>query len=166
MKSKCKVCGAEIEANDLGSLAKLLKKHCKRVIEFVPPRLVPVEVFVPFILFSQNKFHLKHWTVYKRYNDACQSAFNKIDTSPFGKGLPYSEWELYRLYSGREKEFDQANFVGGSKCVPDTLKKLGIIVDDAPKHFKSEYYQVRTDRSGLVLKLTSFDETPQTRPTS
>jgi hypothetical protein len=157
MKSKCKSCGAEIEADDLSTMAKLLKQHCKKVVQYIPPQTLPVEVFIPFILLSQNRFHLKHWTVYKRYNDTCQAAFKKIDFTPFGKGLPYSEWEMFRLYSGREREFDQANFVGGSKCVPDTLIKLGIIVDDNPRCFKADYYQVKTDRSGLILKLVNVN---------
>lgn len=58
-----------------------------------------------------------------------------------------------RHYSGREKEMDHANMVGGAKGMVDAMVRVGLLVDDSPKWFEAEYLQVRSDRSGLHVRI-------------
>jgi len=58
-----------------------------------------------------------------------------------------------RRYAGREREMDHANLVGGMKGVVDAMVRVGLLVDDSPKWFEAEYVQVRSDRSGLHVRI-------------
>ena len=58
-----------------------------------------------------------------------------------------------RHYSGREREMDHANLVGGAKGMVDAMVRVGLLVDDSPKWFEAEYRQVRSDRSGLHVRI-------------
>ncbi len=46
-----------------------------------------------------------------------------------------------RIISYRAQLCDYANLVGGAKPIPDMLKRLGYIKDDAPKFFECDYQQ-------------------------
>jgi hypothetical protein len=41
----------------------------------------------------------------------------------------------------RGRTLDYGNLVGGAKPIPDSLKRLGYIVDDSPQWFQCEYVQ-------------------------
>lgn len=58
-----------------------------------------------------------------------------------------------RHYSGRQQEFDHANLVGGAKGMVDAMVRVGLLVDDSPKWFEAEYRQIRSDRSGLHVRI-------------
>ena len=48
---------------------------------------------------------------------------------------------------------DHANLIGGMKGVVDAMARVGLLVDDSPKWFEAEYLQVRSDRSGLHVRI-------------
>lgn len=58
-----------------------------------------------------------------------------------------------RHYTGREREFDHANLVAGMKGPVDAMVRVGLLVDDSPKWFEATYLQVRSDRSGLHVRI-------------
>ena len=58
-----------------------------------------------------------------------------------------------RHYTGREREMDHANLIGGMKGPVDAMARVGLLVDDSPKWFTAEYVQVRSDRSGLHVRI-------------
>ena len=58
-----------------------------------------------------------------------------------------------RHYSGREREMDHANLIGGMKGPVCAMVRVGLLVDDSPKWFTAEYVQVRSDRSGLHVRI-------------
>jgi hypothetical protein len=61
-----------------------------------------------------------------------------------------------RLYSGREREFDYANLVGGMKPVVDAMKNVGLIVDDSTRWIEDHYRQERAEESGLRVTIEEF----------
>jgi hypothetical protein len=63
-----------------------------------------------------------------------------------------------RVYSGRERERDYVNLVGGCKAVVDALVLEGLLVDDAPKFVTDEYKQVRGDRSETWFELEDLPD--------
>lgn len=52
-----------------------------------------------------------------------------------------------RIISYRNRLCDFANLVGGSKPIPDILKRRGYILDDKPEFFHCEYEQYQVPRS-------------------
>lgn len=46
-----------------------------------------------------------------------------------------------RITSYRNRLLDYGNLVGGAKIIPDCLKRLNYIKDDAPKWFDCDYQQ-------------------------
>ena len=56
---------------------------------------------------------------------------------------------LTRLYSGRQREMDRANFIAGAKPVLDAMVRACMLVDDKPKWLEDHYAQVKADRPGL-----------------
>jgi hypothetical protein len=58
-----------------------------------------------------------------------------------------------RHFTGREREMDHANLIGGMKGPVDAMVRVGLLVDDSPKWFTAEYLQVRSDRSGLHVRI-------------
>jgi Holliday junction resolvase RusA-like endonuclease len=63
---------------------------------------------------------------------------------------------IIRLYSGREREWDYGNLVGGCKPVLDAMKAAGLIVDDSPKWSEQIYKQERGAESGLRVEVTDL----------
>jgi hypothetical protein len=63
---------------------------------------------------------------------------------------------LTRLYSGREREWDYGNLVGGCKVVIDAMKHAGLLVDDSPKWSDQQYRQERGAASGLRVEVTDL----------
>ena len=57
-------------------------------------------------------------------------------------------------FSGRERERDYVNLVGGCKAVVDALVSQGLLVDDKPKFLADEYRQERQARSGTWFELS------------
>ena len=55
---------------------------------------------------------------------------------------------LTRLYSGRQREWDRDNLVGGAKLVLDAAVKAGILIDDAKAFAEVHYLQERGERRG------------------
>lgn len=58
-----------------------------------------------------------------------------------------------RHYTGREREMDHANMVGGMKGPVDAMVRAGLLVDDSPKWLEATYLQLRSDRSGLAVRI-------------
>lgn len=161
MIGACPSCGKTFEADTLKALARKIGT-CRHSAVFQPPQQVPVELFVPLVPLSHNRFHNTHWTVYNAYKKDCRAALESVDLSVFGRMLPFSRWVYVRCYTGKEKEFDDANFVGGTKPITDTLVRMGVLVDDKPCNFKATYEQRRGDVSGLILRLVEVDAVPRT----
>jgi hypothetical protein len=61
-----------------------------------------------------------------------------------------------RSYTGRQKERDHANLVGGLKLVVDALVNCSVLVDDSPKWFEGHYRQERGAASGLQICVEEF----------
>jgi hypothetical protein len=102
---------------------------------------------------SQNATTYSHWRVHhddkKDWLTRVVNAFYKYR----GVCLPWSHWSITRIYSGRNRELDYANLVGGAKPLVDALIDAGIIKDDGPKYFLCDYHQERGDNNHTLLKL-------------
>lgn len=73
-----------------------------------------------------------------------------------GLRLYYSVWQVTRVYSGRSREFDHGNLVGGCKPLIDVLVSAAVIQDDAPRHFSCAYHQKHGDRNETILELLEY----------
>lgn len=60
---------------------------------------------------------------------------------------------LTRVYSGRQREFDYGNLVGGLKMVTDSLVRERLLVDDSPKWSEQVYLQRRGPVSGVEVRI-------------
>ena len=58
-----------------------------------------------------------------------------------------------RIYTGRKRELDYDNFVGGCKPMIDALKTVGFIIDDKPSWLDREYTQVKGDRNSTLVRV-------------
>ena len=105
---------------------------------------------------SQNKTTYSHWTTYKR-DKASWLSYSHLLTPLRGCCLPYSEWELTRVYTPPKRLYDKANLIGGAKPLIDTLVKLGVIWDDDPTHFECDYKQEKGDVNATRLTLVRYD---------
>lgn len=54
-----------------------------------------------------------------------------------------------RLYSGREREWDDDNLIGGAKLARDAMERAGIILSDARRWAQFSYAQEKGARRGL-----------------
>lgn len=122
-----------------------------------PPKL-PAVFELPRRLKSQNKTTYSHWKVHHLDKQAWTKLVGHILRPCHGLQLPWSRWSLTRLYSGREREMDFANLVGGAKPLIDTLTDYQVIVDDAPTYFSCDYSQERGGRSMTVLTLLEIGD--------
>jgi hypothetical protein len=153
LSAKCPSCQKLVHGNTLKDLRKQVLKCISLDAKTLPALTLPIEFVFNRSILSQNKTTYAHWTAYDkdkkdwfcRIERACSCLFNRL--------LPYSEWSIERKYSAPSKEFDLANLVGGAKPIPDVLKKLHIIVDDAPSYFKCEYIQTKADETCTILRL-------------
>lgn len=86
---------------------------------------------------SSNTWQWRHWSAYCTERDAWMSTLRArlIPRQP-----PVGKVRL-RITSRRGRLIDLANLVAGAKPIPDCLKRLGYIRDDAPKWFECDYQQ-------------------------
>ncbi len=165
-RARCPACGVELECEDLRALtkhtsscrAKSNKRKPAQLLTPPPVRSLPV---LPVILhcqrpvLSQNSYKANsHWLYVK---DA-KGWLNHLEPLVLGAKLNglelgYSEWSIVRVYSAPKREFDWGNLVGGAKPIPDALKRLGVICDDSPAHFKCSYEQICGDGQQTILTL-------------
>ena len=53
---------------------------------------------------------------------------------------------ITRVYSGRQREFDRSNLVGGCKPIWDSMVRAGMLVDDKPAFLEDSYLQRKGER--------------------
>jgi hypothetical protein len=114
---------------------------------------LPYAIRVPLKIESQNKSQYSHWTIYKIYKDKWFRGLGAYLGPLKGTRLAWSKWTLNRVYSGRAREMDYGNYVGGAKAPIDALMHWGVIVDDKPSCFACTYIQTRGDENSVVLTL-------------
>jgi hypothetical protein len=164
---KCSECGVVGEYKDIQAFRRHIVKCCKkagvRPLESLtrhinkPTQLpnFPVVLRCTRSVCSQNDFKAKsHWFYVK---DA-KGWLNHLEPLVMGADLNglvlgFSEWSITRVFKAPRREFDWANLVGGAKPIPDALKRLGVIFDDSPAHFKCSYDQVLGDGPSTVITL-------------
>lgn len=92
---------------------------------------------------SQNKSTYAHWSAYAKE----KRAWAILLRAAFTPKPPPEHQVRMRIVSYRVRLCDYANLVGGAKPIPDILKSLGWIKDDAPQWFVCEYVQHKCPRS-------------------
>jgi hypothetical protein len=93
---------------------------------------------------SQNKCHGSHWRTYRKEFDVW--AWMMGLALPLRTSPPTTQ-VCIRIISYRNRLCDFANLVGGSKPIPDILKRRGYIRDDKPEWFHCEYAQVQVPKT-------------------
>lgn len=121
----------------------------------MPPRL-PFSFEVPLLIASQNQTQYSHWSKYRGYKQRWYKAIPLLSGPVHDLLLPWSRWEICRLYAGRHRELDYGNLVGGCKPIPDALIKIGAIPDDTPRHFECAYTQTRSERDAVIITLFEY----------
>lgn len=99
-----------------------------------------IEVFVPKLVKSMNKFKGRHWSYYARIKKGWLSALALM----LGRGDHRNAFQHVKItaYWDSTRNFlDDDNFRGGCKPVVDCLKNLGWIKDDSLKWVRVEYVQ-------------------------
>lgn len=109
---------------------------------------------------SGNQFQWSHWTRYAGYKKAWFAAVAQAGVAIQGIISKKSLWRIVRHYTGKQKEFDHANLVNGCKPIPDALKHIGAIYDDAPRYFTCEYAQLQDGKSCTDIILVESNDTP------
>lgn len=92
---------------------------------------------------------------YRKRRDAWQWQFR---VARLRDGIPLAKARrrvtITRAYSGKQREFDHDNFVGGSKSCVDALVHEGLIQGDRKEHVEVIYQQVRmaTSRTTVTIE--------------
>lgn len=164
MPARCPKCGKPF---DPGTSLKQIKAHvrgCGRVVRKKPhtppppaqrrqPPALPAVFEIPVKISSQNNTQYAHWSAYRKYREKWYKAVPLFCSDIQGIMAPWSRWSIRRVYTGRSRELDFGNLVGGCKPIPDALIRIGAIPDDTSAHFKAEYSQDRGDREVVIITL-------------
>jgi len=94
---------------------------------------------LPRRLPSQNRFHYRHWSIYRKERDAWFLLLRQHLPPRPTPPTPVARRLIIRSY--RTRLCDYANLVGGAKPIPDCLIRLGYLQDDSPKWFSCSYEQ-------------------------
>ena len=100
--------------------------------------------------------NVKGWRggVYKRDRDAWQWA---LKVARINQRIPIATAKrrvtLTRHYSGKQREFDRGNLIGGCKMILDAMVRESLIVDDKAEYLEDHYGQERSDHSGMSILL-------------
>ena len=108
--------------------------------------------FIPIAGPSQNRLHgkggarFKYRKVRDDYERMIRAAIvaHKVMLA-VGPRAAKRRVTLTRFYTGREREFDRANWVGGAKPILDALVRCGLLVDDSPRWLDDYYHQRRDE---------------------
>lgn len=171
LTATCQKCGQEVQADTLPRLKRRLRNCCKKKgrpakgvsSSYAGPHLEPgfIAVFDRLVE-SQNKTTYSHWRAHyddkKDWYSRILSTFYKYR----GIKLPWSHWSLTRIYTGRHRELDYANLVGGAKPLIDSLIDCGIIEDDKRVNFVCDYDQNRGKVNATKLCLLEVRSEPDT----
>lgn len=162
--TRCPGCGETI-SGDLTTI-KAHVKSCSRKKSAVAPTpsrdripqqivepVLPFVIRVPIRVESQNKSQYAHWRVYSTYRNKWYSGIVPFIAPLRGLRLPWSHWSIERVYTGRSREMDYGNLVGGTKPIFDSLTRNAVILDDKPSCFKCDYSQRRGDEEIVILTL-------------
>jgi hypothetical protein len=106
-----------------------------------------VEVFVPKLVKSLNRFKGRHWSYYNRIKRSWLSALTLI----LGRGEHHNVFQNVKITAYHESTrnfLDDDNFRGGCKPVIDCLKDLGWVKDDSLKWVKVKYEQKTRGEEG------------------
>lgn len=60
---------------------------------------------------------------------------------------------ITRFYSGRCRDFDKGNLIGGCKPLMDSLVSHGLVFDDSPKWIEAHYFQERSHESSTRITI-------------
>lgn len=122
--------------------------------------LVEKEVFIPIRANSQNDFHKRYWKKYYRIKKKWFKAIGFILGRGEHNDRKRSAWIIG--YQPPRGMYDDQNFVGGCKPIPDALKEFGWIKDDNRKRFSCQYTQEKvgthgTDELGVRIIILNLD---------
>ena len=100
---------------------------------------------------SQNQFHYKHWTAYRKERD--------LWTVLLRAQLPQRTPPVHipvrlTITSFRTRLCDYANLVGGAKPIPDCLIQLGWLKDDHPDWMEATYTQQVVEKTKERTEIT------------
>lgn len=121
-----------------------------------------VEVFIPKLVKSLNKFKGRHWSYYDRIKKGWFSALAVM----LGAGEHHNAFQHVTItaYCDSTRNFlDDDNFRGGCKPVVDCLKNLGWIKDDSLKWVQVEYTQKIKGDDGTTETGTCIQVRPQNK---
>lgn len=99
-----------------------------------------VDVFVPKLVLSLNKFKGRHWSYYSRVKKGWLAALTLIMRAGEHRRA-FQNVRIIAYYESTRNFLDDDNFRGGCKPVVDCLKNLGWIKDDSLKWVRVEYEQ-------------------------
>ena len=156
-KAKCPTCQIQLECTlagitkhvrSCGKKTQTQKQKPKKQRIVLPvigeaPSL-PFNLDLPLKLSSQNKTQWAHWSVAMKDKSRWSNYLAHMLGPLQGRMYCWSSWRITRFYSGRQKEMDLANLIGGAKPIPDILQEFGVIVDDKPSNFSCSYEQIKT----------------------
>ena len=115
--------------------------------------VLPFVIRVPIRVESQNKSQYAHWRVYSTYRNKWYAGIVPFIGPLRGLRLSWSHWSAERVYTGKSREMDYGNLVGGLKPLGDSLTRNAVIFDDKPSCFKCDYSQRRGDEEIVILTL-------------
>lgn len=133
--------------------------HCGHV---APVVLRSWETFIAAKVESANVTRSNHGAAHHAYRNKRDAWMTRWRVAVWGDAPTFAikastnqrrHVTFTRHYSGREREMDHANLIGGMKGPVDAMARVGLLVDDSPKWFTAEYVQVRSDRSGLHVRI-------------
>lgn len=78
---------------------------------------------------------------------------------PLRSATGFRRLTLMRHYDGRQREFDEANLVGGCKGLVDSVVRLGMLVDDSRKHAQIIYKQTKASPTGVMFVVEELETT-------
>lgn len=105
---------------------------------------------IPLETPSVNAWHGAHWWRYRQHFDRW---FVQLRARLSPRRTKPDCLIQGRIISYRGRLLDQANLVGGTKPIPDALKRLGYLKDDNPRAMVLEYKQILVplaDRHTLI----------------
>lgn len=102
---------------------------------------------------SLNATTRQHWRVYYRQKKLWEKLLWVAKAEAGIYGMPMFEYANVRICRYGAKLLDPDNLVGGMKPLIDSLKALGIIVDDSPAHMSLSVMQGTDTNHRTVIQV-------------
>lgn len=113
----------------------------------------PLKIVLPLLTPSLNEYLKLHYIARWKLGQQYQWGLIAVEANDEKFKVKWRERRKVIVISYRKKILDYDNFVGGAKCLIDSLEEMKLIFLDNPTYLKSEYRQVKggPERTEIII---------------